>query len=200
MIRVRIGNDVRIRWAIFKADGVTPEDFSDVLTLAVSIRTINPQWEQFQEVTVDDNIISIDFIASEQRHLGTHDLKVRFTREDPNVEGQISTFTVDNIGAFELVRHSTMLQPSAEVNVDGIVSGLSYDMLTESQKIDIINRLVASGFLVRINVVDDLPDVGVPGEYYATFVDNFRPGAVINVVSSLPDEGNPDEFYATFED
>lgn len=200
MIRVRIGNDIKLRWAIFKPDHVTPEDFSDVISAKVSIKTHEPKWEMPQKFNIDGNILTIDFLASEQVHLGTHDLFITYTKLDPEIEGGLATFTVDSIGAFELVPHSKNVNDTAEVYVEGVVAGLSYEMLTEAQKQDIIIRLVNSGFLVKINVVDELPETGTPGEFYATFIDDIKPGAIINVVSSLPDTGTPDEFYATFDD
>lgn len=171
MIRVRIGNDITLRWAIFKSDHVTPEDFSDVISAKVSIKTHDPKWELAQEFSIDGNILTINFLASEQVYLGTHDLFFTYTKPDLDIEGGIATFTVDSVGVIELVPHSKDLETVDDVYVEGITAGLSYDMLTEDQKQDIINRLVSSGFLVKINVVDELPNNGNPGEFYATIED-----------------------------
>lgn len=154
-----IGNDIKLRWGIFKSDG-SPEDLSTSNTLEVYIRynLLNKLYKQ--DYTIEENYINIQFTADEQKHLGIYDLILSFTVLDEGIETGYSTYTVVKNCAFELVGNSEQVEEDIEIQFDSIVSGLSYSMLTEREKEEITENLISSGMFD--DLVLDEKDPTVP--------------------------------------
>lgn len=133
MIKLRIGNDVRLKWAVFKEDG-TPEDFSDAIDIKVEARTGIARYPQ--AVEVEGNVLRFQFAAAEQVHRGVYDLFLSYTKPDNTIEGGIATYTMDSCRAFELTRKSCELvnDKTDEIILEGIVAGLSFDMLSQAEQ------------------------------------------------------------------
>ena len=146
MERKRIGNDIKLRWAVFNPDG-TPVDFTDK-SVKVEIRNDGYAKGRYpQEFKISGNLIDLQFTAKEQQSVGVYNLWLEYTYPDPDTEGGIATVTLDNCGAFQLVSKTCELAGINEdpIYLEGIVTGLSYNNLTEENKDEITNRLLESG-------------------------------------------------------
>lgn len=146
MERKRIGNDIKIRWAVFNPDG-TPVDFTGK-DVKVEIRHSQLYKLKYpQQFEISGNHIDLQFTAKEQESVGAYNLWLEYTYPDDTVEGGIATVTLDNCGAFQLVSKTCELAGINEdpIYLEGIVTGLSYNNLTEENKDEITRRLLESG-------------------------------------------------------
>lgn len=140
MIVVRIGNDVRIKWEINQVDG-TPENFN-----GAKIRTSIRRGSKYYDIPnkIIDNVLHIDFLANEQRVPGIYDLVACWTKPDSSIRGGKASYTIDKCEAVELVKYDCDLEEN-DLRVNTIIGQLSYSYLAESEKTDIIQRLLNGG-------------------------------------------------------
>lgn len=108
MKRIRIGNDINVRWSILTAEG-TPYELTgrDIRVFAeVSVKSdmrfMSPHTEsqEIEDFTIEGNVIRFTFAGREQERTGVYALC--FIEND----GEPAMVTFDLRGAFELVPHS----------------------------------------------------------------------------------------------
>lgn len=112
MEKIRIGNDIGIRWKIYVRDGedVTPYDLTGrALKLYLSNMY---QRREHSEFSTDGNAVVFTFRGRDQRNLGRYQLTLV---ENEGLDGM---HTVDECDAFELVRCSCMEGGDAESHVE----------------------------------------------------------------------------------
>lgn len=112
MEKIRIGNDIVIRWEIYVRDGdvVTPYDLSGKnLKLYLSYMY---QRREHSEFSTDGNAVMFTYRGRNQRHIGRYQLTLV---ENEGLDGM---HTVDECDAFELVRCSCMEGGDAESHVE----------------------------------------------------------------------------------
>lgn len=97
MKKIRIGNDILIRWSITRNGEA--EDFTGLSTLRVSVLD-EIGARQKVEYSVSDNTITIQYRGANQKKNGVYSLLLE---ENRGVDGMV---TLDHIEAFELVPHS----------------------------------------------------------------------------------------------
>lgn len=98
MERVRIGNDIKIRWSLFDSTG----EAYDLTGKNIAIEVVVRQMVHYKiaDFTVDGNTVSFVFAGKDQTFSGRCDLKI------VENEGGMEMMTFDVKGAFELVPHS----------------------------------------------------------------------------------------------
>lgn len=146
MERKRIGNDIELRCPVYEPDG-SPADLENAISIKVEIRGGHVYRRDVTDFKFSGNLIDIQYIAEEQKSTGTYDLWIEYKQVKPSLKGGVRTATVDICGAFELVSKTCELAGINEdpIYLEGIVTGLSYDNLTEENKAEITNRLLESG-------------------------------------------------------
>lgn len=112
MERIRIGNDIGLRWEIYAKSGsnVTPYDLT-----GKDVRLYMSNMYGRREVkdfTVEGNAVQLTFYGREQKHTGRYRLTLV---ENESLDGM---HTVDECDAFELVRHSCQEGGDAEGRVE----------------------------------------------------------------------------------
>lgn len=144
MLRQRIGNDISLRWAIYKKDG-TPETFEGA-DVKVYVRHRGHNMLYLQEHSISGNVIDLQFTASEQKYTGKYDLVLHYKKPCANIESGFQVFTLDNIDAFELVGRTCDLECQIldTITLQGMVTGLTYSMLTDAEKQAIIDSFNTS--------------------------------------------------------
>ena len=112
MEKIRIGNDIGIRWEIYVRDGedVAPYDLTG-RTLKLYLSNMYQRLEH-SEFSTDGNAVVFTFRGRDQRSLGRYRLTLV---ENDGVEGM---HTVDECDAFELVRFSCFEGGNAESHVE----------------------------------------------------------------------------------
>ncbi len=112
MGKKRINNDILLTWVLVRKDGV-PEDLSNVDNLRVFVRheTYDLMYERIEDKTfrVENNVLSVDFLAREQKHKGKYGVFATWQRADDTIDGGFRTYTTDFCNAFELVAHSCQI-------------------------------------------------------------------------------------------
>ena len=96
MDKIRLGNDIEMRWSIFTRDGDNKVPYNlegRALTLSVVNRTGESEIEFFAE----GNIVTGVFRGRDQRILGKHGVSLRENN------GEYGMRTIDACDAFELV-------------------------------------------------------------------------------------------------
>lgn len=112
MEKIRIGNDIGIRWEIYVRDGedVAPYDLTG-RTLKLYLSNMYQRLEH-SEFSTDGNAVVFTFRGRDQRSLGRYRLTLV---ENDGAEGM---HTVDECDAFELVRFSCFEGGNAESHVE----------------------------------------------------------------------------------
>lgn len=112
MEKIRIGNDIGIRWEIYVRDGeeVTPYDLTGK-NLKLYLSSMYGRKEQ-PEFSTDGNAVVFTFGGRDQRHTGRYQLTM------VENEGEEGMHTVDECDAFELVRCSCLEGGDAESHVE----------------------------------------------------------------------------------
>ncbi len=172
---IRINNDLRYNWHVFTKDG-QPETFDNVLSFQIRLRQTTQKRGFTPYHTIEDNIIKITFLAKDQQLIGEYDIFLHYTKPDASIPGGIATYSRDLPRAFELKENSEGISEEYEFDISTIILKGS-DGLTphigENGNWHIGDQdtgVRATGNAV-INVVNELPDQGTPGEFYATFED-----------------------------
>lgn len=118
MNKIRIDNDVKIRWTILNKDGST-FDFGDVKGLKVEIYpVVNDRLRYSPEVSIDGNSLFFVFPVDKQIRIGPYDVRLGFLKPDSRFESGYSREVMDKREAFTLVPHSlqsTLLQGDDDV-------------------------------------------------------------------------------------
>lgn len=112
MEKIRIGNDITIRWEILVKNGdeLKPYDLTDK-SLRIYLNNMFGRREQ-KDFSTDGNAVIFTFPGRSQRHTGKYQLTLV---ENEGLDGM---HTVDECDAFELVRCSCMEGGDAESHVE----------------------------------------------------------------------------------
>lgn len=106
MSKIRIGNDVKIRWTILNKDG-SIFDFDSVRGLRIEIYpTVNECLRYSPEVFVEGNSLFFVFPMDKQTRMGPYDVRLEFLVPDSRFESGYSREAMDKSEAFTLVPHS----------------------------------------------------------------------------------------------
>ena len=98
MERIRVGNDIKIRWALFDSTGAAYDLTGKDIAIEIVVRQMTRI--RISDFTVDENTVSFVFAGKDQTCAGRCDLKI------VENEGAEDMMTFDVKGAFELVPHS----------------------------------------------------------------------------------------------
>lgn len=102
MRRIRIGNDITLRWEIFRKTSEGQEPY-ELNTDNLHLRLVTPyRKEDVKGFGVTGNVITWTFYGKDQKHLGAYGLELI---ENRGAEGMA---TIDTCEAFELVAHSCL--------------------------------------------------------------------------------------------
>ena len=139
MIKRRIGNDIRIEWGLVLKSG-RKVDFTHVTGMSVELRHAQTEISYPQAFVKVDNIISVDFIASEQMRPGVYDICLTYQRADSGIENGTGTTTVDKCRVFNLVDRSCDIDDDdATIDIVSVIEKgdpgdpFTYDMFTPEQ-------------------------------------------------------------------
>ena len=121
MRKIRKNNDIFVEVSV-KRDGY-PEDLTgkDVI-LYMNVAYTNIPVKDF---TVDGNVISFTFLASEQKYVGVYSLTIQVKTED-------ATNTVDKCNIFELVSTSCQISGEDEPNIKTESVSLELDVYLDA--------------------------------------------------------------------
>lgn len=137
MKRIRIGNDIRIKWTITRNG--SPEDFlgKDVRVMLVS----SYREEVPSTFTIDGNVVYIQYDGKDQLINGRYVLLL--------VEnyGSESMTTLDHCDAFELVPHSCMTGGETCSNIEISTLELADDICLPTNGLSAYDIAVKNGFV-----------------------------------------------------
>lgn len=168
MEKIRIGNDINIRWAMAIKDGDAIRSY-DLTDKRFDLYIVSPyKKKQVDEFTVEGNVIEFVYKGKEQRYTGKyHLLMIENDAED-------GMHTVDECDAFELV-HSTCqeggqpesavvirsLSFSTSANIGG--GGVDTEMSDDSMNV-VGNRVIKEYVDKSIEKLSDRFDINDDGE------------------------------------
>lgn len=114
MEKIRKGNDIEIRWAIYAGVGIdeVPYDLTGK-NLSLFFRNQFGRTEIY-DFDTDRHIISFKFLGKDQKHTGTYSIEL------VENEGREGMHTVDECDAFTLVSHSCETGGESEGRVECI--------------------------------------------------------------------------------
>lgn len=121
MRKIRKSNDIFVEVSV-KRDGY-PEDLTGKdVHLSMKVAYINIPVKYF---TVNGNVISFTFLASEQKHVGVYSLTIQVNSED-------ATNTVDKCNIFELVNCSCQISGEDDPNIKTESVSLGLDVYLDA--------------------------------------------------------------------
>ena len=118
MKKIRIGNDIGIRWEIFAkvGDNISPYDLTDK---RIDLYVVSPyRQNQIDEFIVDGNAVEFTFLGMVQKYIGRYHLLM------VENDAEVGMHTVDECDAFELVRCSCDEGGDSESRVE--IANLSF--------------------------------------------------------------------------
>lgn len=114
MEKIRKGNDIEVKWAIYAGEGVNEAPYN-LTGKDLSLYVKNPyERKKIYEFTTDRHILTWMFWGKDQNHLGKYTLELV---ENEGIEGM---HTVDECDAFQLVNRSCEADNDPEGRVECI--------------------------------------------------------------------------------
>lgn len=97
---IRKGNDIEIKWAVFTGSMIDekPYDF-DGKKITVYLKS-KCHTVKAQDVSVSGNVVTCYFYGKDQTHYGIYSIEL------VENEGEKGMYSIDEINAFELVKHT----------------------------------------------------------------------------------------------
>ena len=103
--KVRIGNDVRLVWALYSAD--QPLSFDNCSEIEVELYCSRKQLTIKPDYTISGNKIIIHFPAISQQTIGIWDARLRYKQPSMADPDTLLTYTHNTCAVFELVECSS---------------------------------------------------------------------------------------------
>lgn len=119
MIKKRISTDLFLRLAIQDADG-NAADMSAASDMLLYCRNQMQQKGTQHDFTIKDNVVSIQYLSSENTMLGIYDISILWNETCADSETGTVRKAVDFLSAFEIVE-STAKEENVEVTLSGIL-------------------------------------------------------------------------------
>lgn len=143
MKKIRIGNDIPIKWVI-KRDG-HPEDFTGK-QLKILMRSSIGEETEITDYTLNGNVLSWMFYGKDQSQLVTYS----FTLIEN--DGQEGMYTVDACNALQLVKCSNEADTIVE---NELTSEIQIPAIVESAEIDLAQYAKKADVDLKQNITDD---------------------------------------------
>lgn len=103
MIKLKIGNDVRMDISVFRRNEV-PEDFSQVIDMRVFLKREGLPQEIEPPYEVTGNMIRLNFLGESQSHIGTYRAFIHYSKSNIFRNPPVTPHAIDTL-AFELVQY-----------------------------------------------------------------------------------------------
>lgn len=156
MEKIRIGNDIGIRWEIFAkvGDNISPYDLTDK---RIDLYVVNPYRKmQIDEFIVNGNAVEFTFLGMVQKYIGRYHLLM------VENDAEVGMHTVDECDAFELVRCSCDEGGDSESRVE--IANLSFSSAI---------TIGGGGGSIEIDAeMSDTSDNAVANKVIKAYVDN----------------------------
>jgi hypothetical protein len=132
MEKIRIGNDIQVRWAIYTAE---KEPYGlEGRNIAIYLTNVYGR-KQIEGVTVAENVVNFTIYGKEQVHLGKYSIEL------VENEGSKGMHTVDVCDAFLLVRCSCQAETDQEGKIECITLPLTSELSIGASNIVIDDHL-----------------------------------------------------------
>lgn len=103
MIKLKLGNDVRMDISVFRRNEV-PEDFSQVINMRVFLKREGLPQEIEPPYEITGNMIRLNFLGESQIHIGTYRVFIHYSKSNIFRNPPVTPHAIDTL-AFELVQY-----------------------------------------------------------------------------------------------
>ncbi|MGL5689763.1 MAG: hypothetical protein ACRDD8_02990, partial [Bacteroidales bacterium] len=122
MEKYRIGNDIKVKWVIFR-NGKKPEDFTKATIQELRLNNVTSGDSLLPNYSVSGNVITVEYPASQQKEAGVFTLTLKYTKKlsPTTTEDQ---YTIDKENAFEIVAQTRFEESDPEI--PGVIESFVY--------------------------------------------------------------------------